>query len=112
MHLSKLYVIMTHIVLLGGISLVWYIISAIIILLLGGLVFLLYKTYPISKWVYTEQLVKTSADKWNRVCSAPDNDEQMAMWEAGVEWGNANKERGYKNENLSVFINYSSSSIS
>lgn len=56
---------------------------------LGGFAVMLIKTVPIARRVYREQLVKTSPDKWGRVCSAPDNEEQVAMWEAGLVWGDA-----------------------
>lgn len=48
-------------------------------------------TNPIAQSVYEEQLVKTSSDKWLRVCSAPENEEQVAMWNAGCEWAEARK---------------------
>ncbi len=64
----------------------------IAVLLLGGLVAMLVYTYPISKRVYHAQLVRTSPEKWARVCSAPDNQEQLDMWNAGIEW--ADKYRG------------------
>ncbi len=49
-------------------------------------------TLPISKKVYREQLVRTDKNKWGRVCSAPDNAEQLAMWNSGIEWAKANKD--------------------
>ncbi len=61
-------------------------------LAVSGLAIMLYITYPISKRVYEEQLVRTDAAKWGRVCSAPENEEQKAMWEEGIKWGDAHKE--------------------
>ena len=58
----------------------------------SGFVAMLFITWPISKNVYNEYLVRTSADKWNRTCSAPDNEEQMAMWNEGARWAEANKD--------------------
>ena len=55
----------------------------------GGLIAMLVKTVPIARRVYNTQLVRTSPDKWGRVCSAPENEEQMAMWQAGLAWGEA-----------------------
>ena len=43
-------------------------------------------TIPIAKKVCRDTLVKTSPDKWGRVCSAPDNEEQVAMWRSGIKW--------------------------
>ena len=58
----------------------------------SGFVAMLFITWPISKNVYNEYLVRTSADKWNRTCSAPDNEEQMAMWNEGARWAEENKD--------------------
>ena len=68
------------------------ILLVLLALALSGLVFMLIYTYPISKRVYRTQLVRTEPEKWGRVCSAPDNEEQLAMWNAGVEWGDKNRE--------------------
>ena len=72
----------------------WLIILLIVILFLivSGLVAMLIITYPIAKRVYEEQLVRTSPEKWGRVCSAPDNEEQLAMWNSGIEWAEGKKE--------------------
>ena len=68
------------------------ILFVLIFLLLSGLVFMLIYTYPISKKVYKEQLVRTNAEKWGRVCSAPENSEQLEMWNEGIKWASANQE--------------------
>ena len=69
-----------------------WIIGIIIGFLLAGVVIMLVKTVPISKRVYFEQLVRTSPEKWGRVCSAPDNEEQLAMWNSGCQWGDENSD--------------------
>lgn len=69
-----------------------YAIIAIVVLLLGGLAAMLVKTVPIAKRVYNEQLVRTSPDKWGRVCSDTTNEEQVAMFEAGCRWAEAHKD--------------------
>ncbi|MBR2447869.1 MAG: hypothetical protein IKB29_02675, partial [Clostridia bacterium] len=56
------------------------------VLLLGGLIFMFIYTYPISKKVYKTQLVRTDSSKWARVCSAPENEEQLKMWNDGIKW--------------------------
>lgn len=56
------------------------------VLILGGLVSMFAYTYPISKKVYKAQLVRTDAEKWGRVCSAPENEEQLQMWNDGIKW--------------------------
>ena len=63
------------------------------VLLLGGLAFMFIYTYPISKRVYKSQLVRTEPEKWGRVCSAPENEEQLQMWNAGIEWANQYREK-------------------
>lgn len=67
--------------------------AAVGIVLLGGLIPLLCFMLPLSKSIYTEQLVRTSPDKWGRACSAPDNEEQVAMWEAGLAWAEPHKDK-------------------
>lgn len=69
-----------------------WIIGIIIGFLLAGLVIMLVKTVPISKKVYFDQLVRTSPEKWGRVCSAPENEEQLAMWNSGCLWAEENAE--------------------
>lgn len=61
------------------------------VLALGGLAAMVGYTYPIAKRVYREQLVRTSPEKWGRVCSAPENEEQQAMWDSGVAWAEENR---------------------
>lgn len=77
---------------------------------LGGLVFMFIYTYPISKTVYFGQLVRTSPEKWGRECSAPENEEQLAMWNAGVAWAKENedfiKEVHIVNEGLNLYGEY------
>ncbi len=70
-----------------------YIIAGIIILLLGGIIAMLCFTLPIAKGVYFDQLVKTSPDKWGRVCSAPENEEQLKMWNDGCAWAQSVKDK-------------------
>ncbi len=63
------------------------------VLAIGGLVGMFIYTYPISKRVYNDQLVRTSPDKWGRVCSASENEEQLAMWNAGIKWAEPHRDR-------------------
>lgn len=62
-------------------------------LLLGGFVAMFAYTYPIAKRVYREQLVRTDPEKWGRCCSAPENEEQQQMWDAGVAWMEQHRQR-------------------
>jgi len=65
---------------------IFIVLIIVALLIIGGFAAMFIYTYPISKRVYFEQLVRTSPEKWGRVCSAPDNEEQLAMWNAGVKW--------------------------
>ncbi len=79
-------------------------------LLLGGLIFMLAYTYPISKFVYFSQLVRTEPEKWGHVCSAPENEEQLAMWNAGIEWAEQYRDKvtevAIENDGFSLFGEY------
>jgi len=68
-----------------------YVLIGAAVLLIGGVVAMLAVTYPLSKRVYFNNLVRTSPEKWGRVCSAPENEEQVSMWNSGCEWAEAHK---------------------
>ena len=78
--------------------------------LAGGFVFMLCYTYPIAKKVYSEQLVRTSPEKWGRTCSFPNDAEQVQMWNDGVAWMEENKDRitelQIENDGLKLFGQY------
>ncbi len=88
----------------------WIILIILAALALGGLAFMFVYTYPIAKKVYREQLVRTSPEKWGRTCSAPENEEQMAMWNMGCEWAEENhefmKEVDIENDGFHLFGEY------
>ena len=42
--------------------------------------------------VYKKELVRTDRSKWNRECSAPDNEEQLRMHNTGLDWAEPFKE--------------------
>lgn len=63
------------------------------VLILGGFAAMLAYTFPIAKKVYNNQLVRTEPEKWGRVCSAPDNEEQLKMWNDGIAWMEPNRSR-------------------
>lgn len=69
------------------------ILIVVAVLLLGGVVAMLVMTMPIAKKVYETQLVRTTPEKWGRVCSCPENEEQQAMWDAGVAWAEPHKDK-------------------
>ena len=86
------------------------VIASVAFLIISGAVAMLVITGPIAKRVYEEQLVKTSDEKWGRVCSALDNEEQVQMWNAGLQWGEANraymKEVAIQNAGLKLYGEY------
>lgn len=63
------------------------------VLILGGFAAMFAYTFPIAKKVYNNQLVRTEPEKWGRVCSAPDNEEQLKMWNDGIAWMEPNRSR-------------------
>ena len=63
------------------------------VLVAGGFAAMLIFTTPVAKKVYNNQLVRTSAEKWGRVCSCPENEEQQNMWDAGVAWAKPRQNR-------------------
>jgi len=69
------------------------ILCIVVFLLISGFVGMLIYTYPLSKRVYRQQLVRTEPEKWGRVCSAPDNEEQLSMWQEGIDWAEQNRDR-------------------
>lgn len=86
------------------------ILAVVAILLLGGLVGMFFVTWPLSKKVFQGQLVRTSPDKWGRVCSAPDNEEQLQMWNDGIAWAQPRRqyirEVTIENEGLQLWGEY------
>lgn len=89
---------------LGGILLI---ITAVF--LCGAIPMLIY-TYSIAKRVYMDQLVRTSPEKWGRSCSFPDDEEQVEMWNKGIEWMEENRrcitELEIENDGLRLFGQY------
>lgn len=86
------------------------IISIIAVLVIGGLVSMLIYVYPIAKRVVHDQVVRTEPEKWGRVCSCPENEEQLQMWNDGIKWAEPNKQ--YKkdlhivNDGLNLYGEY------
>ena len=82
----------------------------IILILLGGVGAMLKITLPISDRVYNSFLVRTDKEKWGRVCSAPENEEQMEMWNQGIDWARENlqhrQEVMIENDGLKLYGEY------
>lgn len=87
-----------------------YILLVMILAALGGFIAMLIYTYPISKRVYEAQLVRVTPDKWGRECSAPENEEQLQMWNDGIAWMEENREKiipvDIYNDELHLFGEY------
>lgn len=85
-------------------------ILAIATLPVAGFLIMFIITNRIAKSVYSNQLVRDQEGKWTRVCSAPENEEQLAMWNSGKEWAEANKDRmtevSIENEGLKLYGEY------
>ena len=62
------------------------------IALLGAIAMIII-TSPIAKSVYQKQLVRTDDEKWARVCSAPENEEQLQMWNDGIAWADKYRDK-------------------
>lgn len=58
----------------------------------SGIVFSIFCMFFISHKIYNSVLVRTNKEKWSRQCSAPEDAQIVEMWEAGLEWGKANRE--------------------
>ena len=50
-------------------------------------------TLPIAEKVYKINLVKESKEEWGRCCSAPENEEQLSMWNTGCAWAETVKDK-------------------
>ena len=66
---------------------VWIAIGVIIILLLGGIIFMLIYTTPIAEKVYREYLVNPNPDDRKRECSCVTNEERLAGLQTVGEGG-------------------------
>lgn len=60
---------------------------------LSGVIAMVIITSPIAKAVYQKQLVRTDDEKWGRVCSAPENEEQFQMWNDGIAWADKYRDK-------------------
>lgn len=69
-------------------DLLWYhwLIIGVGIFLLSGLLFSIWLVFAIARRVYLHTLSKKMSGGWGRVCSAPDNSEQMQMWNDGIKY--------------------------
>lgn len=63
----------------------WYHILLIVVSSIIVLVTLLFP-FILSYLLYSIHMVRTSKKKWTRKCSAPNNDEQLAMWNDGFKY--------------------------
>ena len=63
----------------------WY---YIVLIVLGSIVVLVSILFPfiLSYLLYSIHMVRTSKNKWNRKCSALDNEEQVKMWNEGLKY--------------------------
>ena len=87
------------------------VLTVLAVLIVGGLISMLAVTFPIANKVYKNHLVRTSKDVWgSHECSAPDNEEQVAMWNEGIAWADGVKDKikpvHIVNEGLNLYGEY------
>lgn len=70
------------------VNLEWYhwLIIGVGIFLLSSLLFSIWLVFAIARRVYLHTLSKRYEGGWGRQCSAPNNPEQVKMWDDGVEY--------------------------
>jgi len=68
-------------------------VSALLIVVGVPTVIMLKITVPIARKVYSSRLTRDEDGKWGRVCSDTTSEEQVAMWNEGCRWADANKDR-------------------
>ena len=71
----------------------WQIILIVIGVILLILIFIYVPPFFIALKVFNKELVRTDKSKWNRECSAPDNEEQLRMHNTGLEWAEPFKDK-------------------
>ena len=70
----------------GALIALWVLVALIVLGAAGSFLFLLY----VAKRVFDGTLVREEG-KWGYECSCPEDEEQMAMWNEGVQWYEDNK---------------------
>ena len=86
----------------------WLKILIIVIIVIAVLLIMLFiPPMFIAFKVYKKELVRTDKSKWNRECSAPDNEEQLRMHNTGLEWAEPFKDKIKEvhivNDNLNLY---------
>lgn len=87
-----------------------YVIIAIVVIILGGLIPMMLITWPIAKREFANMFVRDSKSKWGRENSCPENQEHSVMFNAGLDWGNQYKdcikEVAVENDGLKLYGEY------
>ncbi|MBP5444891.1 MAG: alpha/beta fold hydrolase [Acholeplasmatales bacterium] len=85
----------------------WVIALIVIGVLLLIFIMIFVPPFFIALKVFKKELVRTDKSKWNRECSAPDNEEQLRMHNTGLEWAepykDSIKEVKIVNEGLNLY---------
>jgi len=66
---------------------VWIILGSLLAFCIAPAVWVLFRTMPIARMVYHEQLVRDTPDKWRRENSCPSDAEYSAMYAEAEQWG-------------------------
>ncbi|MDD6301784.1 MAG: alpha/beta hydrolase [Bacillales bacterium] len=90
---------------------IWQIILIIVFsIIILSFIIMITMTLPIAKKVFKDNLVRDSKEKWGRSCSAPDNEEQVTMFNRGIKWANENKDKitdlHMVNDGLNLYAQY------
>ena len=86
--------------------------SPIILIVLGSIILLITILFPfiLSYILYAIHMVRTKKSKWDRNCSAPNNKEQVDMWNDGLSYISNYKDKIKEvhivNDNLNLYGEY------
>ena len=75
---------------MGPASIIIPIVITLLVLLVGGFIFMWVFCMKIAKKQYTNMFIRESKDKWARGNSAPENAEHTVMFNTGMTWGEEN----------------------
>ncbi len=75
-------------------EIVLIVLLAIVVLsVIGGICVVIFYLNPLSIKIYEEQVVRTSKEKFGSACTYTDNEEQVIMWNTGLEWAEPFKDK-------------------
>lgn len=69
-----------------GPVILWIVIGIVVLAVLGGVFAMIFFLNPLAKKIYVDQVVRTSKEKFGSACTFTDNEEQVQMWNEGLDW--------------------------